>query len=291
MLLDHFIYFPSREVPAPPPGVAELSLRASDGVRLHAWLAQAAAPRGPAATAPRTPATGPELDATAGSQSRDADTPPAPRKALRSPAASAAPTLVWSHGNGGNIADRADVLLALAARGLDVLAYDYRGYGRSEGTPEETGLYLDAEAAFDAARARGVPASRLVCFGESLGGAVSLELARRRPCAAVIVVSTFTRLRDVARVHYGPLGLLAGEQLDAISRVASLAVPLLVAHGDRDEIVPYELGERLFAAAPTAKRFVRVRGAHHNDVFDSPQLLDAIAAFAREATSEPSGRD
>src|SRR5436309_2597399 len=124
----------------------------------------------------------------------------------------AAATLVWSHGNGGNIGGRADVLVALAARGIAVLAYDYRGYGRSEGRPSEPGVYLDAEAAYDSLRARGVPAGRIVAFGESLGGAVAIRLASVRPCAGVAVVSTFTTLRDAGRAHYGPLALLAGER-------------------------------------------------------------------------------
>jgi hypothetical protein len=192
----------------------------------------------------------------------------------------AQPTLIWSHGNGGNIAGRTDVLLALAARGLNVLAYDYRGYGRSAGRPSEAGVYRDAEAVYDSERRRGVPAARIICFGESLGGAVSVHLASTRPCAGVTVVSTFTRLRDVARHHVGPLAVFAGNQFDVLARIRDLAVPILVAHGDRDDIVPFELGQRLFAAANQPKRFFRVAGANHNDVFAGPGLIEAIAEFA-----------
>lgn len=188
-------------------------------------------------------------------------------------------TLVWSHGNGGNIANRADVLLALAARGLGVLAYDYRGYGRSEGKPTEAGVYRDAQAAYDALRQRDVPASRIVCFGESLGGAVSIHLATQRPCAAVVVVSTFTTLRDVARVHYGPLAVLAGDRFDSSARIASLSVPFFAVHGDRDAIVPFELGERLFTLASEPKSFLPVPGAGHDDIFEYPVVPDAVAAF------------
>ena len=155
------------------------------------------------------------------------------------------PTLVWSHGNAGNIAGRGVVLTALAARGLRVLAYDYRGYGRSTGTPSEAGVYRDALAAFDHLVSEGIAPARIVAFGESLGGAVSIALAERRPCAGVAVVSTFTRLADVARHHYGPLGALAGSRFDSRSRVGRLTVPFFVAHGDQDEIVPYALGEDL----------------------------------------------
>jgi hypothetical protein len=201
--------------------------------------------------------------------------------------AAGAPTLVWSHGNGGNVAGRVGVLQALAAQGLGVFAYDYRGYGRSEGRPSEPGVYRDAEAAYDQLRADGVPAERIVAFGESLGGAVSIELALRRPCAAVAVVSTFTTLRAVARHHYGIAAALAGDRFNSVDRLARLSVPILIAHGDRDEIVPFALGEELFRAARPPRRFLRVEGAQHNDVFGGPGLLAAIAAFAREAAGAP----
>lgn len=245
-VLDGLIFFPERDMPPPPPGVAERRFAAADGVRLHAWLA-------------------PPPDA-------------------------AAPLLVWSHGNGGNVGGREDVLLALAARGLGVLAYDYRGYGLSEGRPDEAGVLRDAEATWDLAAADGVAPERIVCFGESLGGAVSIALATKRRCAAVVVVSTFTSLRDVARQHYGALAALAGNQFDSASRVAAIGVPILVAHGDQDEIVPYALGERVFELAREPKQFVRVPGRQHNDVFDSPALLDAIAAFARESVAAASAQ-
>jgi fermentation-respiration switch protein FrsA (DUF1100 family) len=237
-LLDGLIFFPDRDVPDPPPGVAERTFTATDGVRLHAWWAEA-----PGARA----------------------------------------TLVWSHGNGGNIAGRSPVLRGLAARGVSVLAYDYRGYGRSDGDPSEEGVYLDALAAYDHLRGRGIPESGLVAFGESLGSAVSVRLASKRPCAALALVSPFTRLKDVARVHYGPLGALAGDRFDALSLIPTIRRPVLIAHGDQDEIVPFELGVRLFEAANEPKRFLRVEGAHHNDVFSSGELLVAMARFANEA--------
>ncbi len=192
-------------------------------------------------------------------------------------------TLVWSHGNGGNIAGRADVLFALQERGLAVLAYDYRGYGRSEGRPTEAGVYRDARAAYDSERTRGVAPGTIVLFGESLGGAVSIHLAGERPCAGVAVVSTFTSLAAVARRHYGALAALAGSRFDSLARLPLVRVPIFVAHGDADELVPFALGETLYAAASEPKQFFRAAGAGHNDVFAAPGLLDAIAEFARFA--------
>jgi fermentation-respiration switch protein FrsA (DUF1100 family) len=197
----------------------------------------------------------------------------------------AGPVLLWSHGNAGNIDSRQAVLRSLAARGLGVLAYDYRGYGRSEGSPSEAGVYRDAAAVFDALVARGTDPGRIVCFGESLGGAVSIEVATHRRCGAIVTVAAFTRLADVARRHYGPLGRLAGDRFDSLARIPRVGTPVLVAHGDRDEIVPFELGERLFAAASSPKRFFRIDGADHNDALGRAALLDAVAEFARAAVS------
>ena len=240
MWIDHFVFFPDRQVGPPPAGVEERFLVTEDGQRLHAWYVR-------------------------------------PRDG--------SPVLLWSHGNAGNIDSRRPLLLALAARGLGVLAYDYRGYGRSEGSPSERGVYLDATAAFDDLVARGTDPATIACFGESLGGADSIEVATRRRCGAIIAVSTFTRLADVARRHYGPLGSLAGDRFDSLARLSRVSAPVLVAHGDQDEIVPFELGERLFAAAPEPKRFFRIAGADHNDALGRPALLDAIAEFAREAVA------
>jgi pimeloyl-ACP methyl ester carboxylesterase len=197
--------------------------------------------------------------------------------------ADAPATLVWSHGNAGNIGTRAPVLAALATVGLRVVAYDYRGYGRSEGSPSEAGVYRDAEAVWDDVREGGVPPERIVCFGESLGGAVAVRLARVRPSAAVVVVATFTRLADVARAHFGPFGWFAAGRFDSAAQVADIGVPLLAVHGDRDALVPIHLGRALHEAARQPKRFLEVSGADHNDVLAAPGVVAAIAAFARDA--------
>lgn len=199
------------------------------------------------------------------------------------------PTLLWAHGNGGNIGGRYEIQAALARKGVNVLAYDYRGYGKSEGRPTEAGTYLDSRAMFDSLVEAGVPTTHIVCLGESLGGAVTIELATAKPCAGVAVVSTFTTISDVARTHYGPVGFLAGGVYDSASRVGDLAVPFFSAHGDRDEVVDFELGQELFAAAPEPKEFLHVKGAGHNDIFLYPEVIDSIVAFATRATEVAQG--
>jgi alpha-beta hydrolase superfamily lysophospholipase len=192
-------------------------------------------------------------------------------------------TLLWAHGNGVSIARRPHVLQELAARGLDVLAFDYRGCGRSTGRLSEAGLYSDAVAAYDSERARGVPPSRIVAFGESLGGVVALDLGTRRPCAGVAVVSTLTHVRDL---WPGVGALSRSVRLDALERIRRLHVPVLVAHGDRDQTIRLEIGRRLFAAANRPKTFLRVAGAGHHTVLQNVNLLDALAAFAQEVAGE-----
>jgi alpha-beta hydrolase superfamily lysophospholipase len=204
------------------------------------------------------------------------------------PAAGARATVIWSHGNGLSIARRPQLVCALAARGVNVLAYDYRGSGRSAGRPRsERGLYLDSLAAYDSEVACGVSPARIVALGESLGGAVAIFLASQRRVAGLVVVSTATRLRDVHR-GFGPLALLM--RFDSLGRIPRVAVPVFIAHGDRDRTVRFEHGERLFAAAREPKRFFRAAGAGHDDVLESPGLLDAIAAFTHDATAQQGER-
>jgi fermentation-respiration switch protein FrsA (DUF1100 family) len=144
------------------------------------------------------------------------------------------------HGNAGNVGDRVALLELLSAVGFDVLAFDYRGYGRSSGRPSEQGTYLDARAARAALLSRdGVDASRVVYLGESLGGAVALALALELPPAGVILQSTFTSVRDMARVHYPLLPpSLVPDAYPSLRLIRRLQAPLLVLHGARDEVRP-----------------------------------------------------
>lgn len=182
------------------------------------------------------------------------------------PAEGASRALLFLHGNAGNASHRLPNARELVRLGIHVLLLDYRGYGLSEGRPSEAGVYADARAALAHLRdARGVPDSRSVLFGRSLGGAVAVELARGRELAGVVLESTFSSMRDVARLHFGPLGALSGSRFESAAKIGEMRSPLLFIHGDRDEIVAHELGRRLFERAPEPKSFETLAGAGHND--------------------------
>ena len=186
------------------------------------------------------------------------------------------------HGNGGNIGDRVPSLALLSAAGFDVLAFDYAGYGRSRGRPDEDATFRDAVAARAALLRRPhVDPARVLYLGESLGAAVALALAVEHPPAGLILQSPFTSVRDIARVHY-PLvpRCLVPDAYPSLRRIARLTAPLLVLHGARDEIVPLMYGEALFDAAPEPKRMEVLAAAGHNDMVGRP-WIDAISDWAR----------
>lgn len=178
--------------------------------------------------------------------------------------------VLFFHGNAGNVSHRLEHALALTAAGLDVLLVDYRGYGQSTGRPSEEGLYRDARASLLAVRSGGqVDPARVVYMGESLGGAIALHLAIEAPPLALVLQSAFTSLRDIAREHYpAALSGLAGDAYPNVVRIAALRVPVLIVHGDVDDIVPVAHARALFAAAPEPKRLRVVPGAGHNDLVD-----------------------
>jgi fermentation-respiration switch protein FrsA (DUF1100 family) len=179
-------------------------------------------------------------------------------------------TLLWCHGNAGNISDRLDNLWRLAQLPIHVFLFDYRGYGRSQGSPDEEGLYLDAEAAYDALVSRPeIDSSRIFLFGRSLGGAVAAELALRRPAAGLILESTFTSARDMAWKTFRPFPVhwIIKSRFDTLDKIRRIRLPLLLLHGTQDDIVPFKMGQRLFEAASEPKQFYPIRGAGHNDTY------------------------
>lgn len=186
------------------------------------------------------------------------------------PAEGAAHTVLLFHGNGGNLTDRIEKLALLHSLNVSVLAIDYRGYGRSEGRPGERGLYADADAAYGyLCREQGVEPESIVLYGESLGGAVAVDLASRKPVGAVILESTFTSAKDMARkaMPFLPPELYLRSKLDSAGKIAGIGAPLLIMHGARDTTVPIEHARRLFEKASQPKTLVEIPGVGHNDMF------------------------
>ena len=179
-------------------------------------------------------------------------------------------TLLWFHGNAGNIGTRVPWIRDLhAATGFSIFILDYRGYGRSEGRPSETALYRDATAALEHLRADPrVDPARVVYFGRSLGSAVAAELATRHPPMALVLETPFPSLRWLAREVYPwlPTTRLLRERYDTEQRGALIGVPALVIHGERDEIVPVTGSRRVADALAGEVELFVVPGARHNDV-------------------------
>lgn len=195
---------------------------------------------------------------------------------------SARGAIILCHGNGGNIESRLEKAAVLVSLGFDVVLFDYRGYGSSAGAPSEEGTYLDAEAVWSALVADGVAPQTIVLFGESLGGAVAIELARRRQVAAVIVEDTFTSLADMAAKVYPwlPVRLILRIDYNSLAKVGSLNAPLFVIHSRADELVPFEHGRRLFEAAAEPKQFLETTGTHNSPGFLSrAEWVAAVQEF------------
>lgn len=186
---------------------------------------------------------------------------------------------LFAHGNAGNVSHRAATLKILHDRHqVAVLAFDYRGYGHSEGKPSEEGLFQDARAARAwLAKRTGVAEADILLMGRSLGGAVVVDLASADGARGLVLASTFSTLPKVAKHHMPllPTKLLMKNRFDSESKIRNYHGPLLQSHGDADRVVPYKLGKRLHAVAPGPKQFVTIPGGDHND----PQTEEYRRAF------------
>lgn len=198
------------------------------------------------------------------------------------PAARPRGTVLFLHGNAGNISHRLPYLAMFHGLGYATLILDYRGYGRSTGTPDEEGTYRDAEAAWAWLEQRGVRADETVIFGESLGGGVATWLAARRAPRALVLASTFTSIPDVGAALYPwlPVRPLARIQYDNLARLAQVTAPVLIFHSPQDELVPYAHAERLLAAVRGPRRLVPLAGGHNEGfVHARPEWVAALARF------------
>lgn len=266
---DKFIYFPTRypdgdwrialralEEGSSVPAIEDCEFRTRDGVKLHGWYC----------------------------------TPPPNGRGVLTPAPAAA-TLLWFHGNAGNITYRYDMIRRLIALPVNIFIVDYRGYGKSEGAPSEAGLYEDARAAWDYLIARrNIPAERIVIFGKSLGGVPAVDLAAEVRPAGLIVQSSFTSLADMAAIlmPFLPRWLLSAK-MNSLTKIAKVQCPKLFIHSPADEVVPYTLGRRLFEAAPEPKQFYEVSGATHNETYTvgGAAYIETLRRFVQSCVGIP----
>jgi fermentation-respiration switch protein FrsA (DUF1100 family) len=184
-------------------------------------------------------------------------------------------TVLFCHGNGGNISHRLHTIYALNRLALNVLIFDYRGYGRSEGTPTEAGTYLDAEAAWrHLVTDRGIDPGRIVIHGRSLGGAVAAHLARDHTPGALLLESTFTSAPDLGAEVYWflPVRWMLRFRYETAKYVRDVQCPVLVVHSRDDDMVPYHHGQAVFQAAPQPKEFLEIRGSHNEGFSDSQDV-------------------
>jgi hypothetical protein len=240
-------YYPTRPLERTPGDLGwtyeEVWLRAADGATLHGWLVPAA--------------------------NRTSATPDSGGAPVLGAVDSIPPlTVILCHGNGGNISHRFEKLAILRELGAQVLIFDYRGYGRSEGRPSEKGLYRDVRAAYQLLRSRGVAPADMVLYGESLGGAVAVDLAAEVPVGGLVLEETFTSAADVAQatIPYLPARWWLRQRFDSVGKIGRVKAPVLVLHSRDDEYFPMRHAERLVVAARPGARLVTLRGGH-NDAF------------------------
>lgn len=195
-------------------------------------------------------------------------------------------TVLYFHGNAGNLSDRVDWIRALTRIPANVLAVDYRGYGRSEGAPDEKGIYKDARAAYghlvDGLK---IAPKRIIVYGKSLGGGAACEIASTKACGGLIVQSTFTSIPDMAGRVIPVLGpLLVRTHFGNEQKIGRVDAAVLVVHSRADELIPFAMGERLYAAAAEPKRSAWFDVSGHNDLIRQHEgkLIETFRAFVRE---------
>ncbi len=207
------------------------------------------------------------------------------------PTPEAKATVLFFHGNAGNISHRMDYLPMFHRLGYNLFIIDYRGYGQSSGSPSESGTYQDAQAAWRyLVEDKGVVPSRVVIFGESLGGAVASWLAAREKPGALVLASAFTSVPDMATKIYPflPVHLISRFDYNTLESLRSVACPVLVAHSPEDEIVPFKHGQKLYQAAPEPKQFLTLQGGHNNGfIFMRETWIEALGTFVTANLIDP----
>jgi pimeloyl-ACP methyl ester carboxylesterase len=200
--------------------------------------------------------------------------------ALEFDAPNATRTIVHFHGNAETVDANASLAREMRKRGYAVVLVEYRGYGRSKGTsPDEAGLYLDAAAVLDTLAARGVTRDRIVLWGQSLGTGVAAEMASRDRGARLVLVAPFTSTVDMAArvAPFFPARMVMVDRFDTLAKAPGITAKTLVVHGDIDDVIPFEQGERLSKALPSAT-FLKVAEGRHDNLYKTSTVLNALAA-------------
>lgn len=211
------------------------------------------------------------------------------------PAADDARWILWCHGNAGTMIHRLENIREIHRRNISVFIFDYRGYGQSSGTPSEDGLYRDALAVYDVLTQQyRVPPEHLVLFGRSLGAAVATDLATKRKAAGLILETPFSSVTQMFKATHTPLVLrpLIRARYDVIRRLPQVRMPVLVLHGDHDEVIPLALGQQVFEAASPPKDFYLIRGASHNDTYvvGGESYFQRLLSFIHDVTAHSAAK-
>lgn len=203
------------------------------------------------------------------------------------PAEAGKPTMIYFQGNAGHIGNRSMAMRPYLDTGYGLLLLSYRGYGGNSGQPSERGFYDDARTGIEFLRQQNVAADCLIIYGESLGTAVAVQMATEIKARALILQSPFSRLADVGRHHYRifPVSWLLKDRFDSISKITSIETPVLILHGDKDRVVPFVLGEKLYDAAIEPKQFVTYSGAAHNNL-DGDAMAEQVMKFLKQHSQE-----
>lgn len=195
-------------------------------------------------------------------------------------------TVLFFHGNAGNISHRINYLAMFKRLGYNTLLFDYRGYGQSSGTPSESGTYLDAQAAWQyLTKVRNIAPARIILFGESLGGAVAAWLAAREKPGLLVLASVFTSVPDLAAEIYPflPVRWITRFHYNTLESLRSVACPVFIAHSPQDEIIPFTHGQQLFQTASEPKQFLSLEGGHNiGFIFMQPGWIKSLGAFMDE---------
>lgn len=197
------------------------------------------------------------------------------------PARPSFPTLVYVHGNAGHIGYRVPIAEAFIHLGFGVFLLEYRGYGGNPGTPHEQGLYKDGNAAIQYLKGQGVLLNQMILFGESLGSGVATQLALNHSVCAVVLLSPYTSMTDLARYHYPWVWLKPWDRFESLKKISRIKAPLLIIHGTKDDIVPIQQARALYSRANEPKQMYEFQDAGHNDLISQPSFFAKILLFSQ----------